>query len=180
MLRIGLCVVSLVLCSHAALADVYKCPDGKGGARYQNIPCVGETAPVFESVPASEPSHLPPPPSPEASEEPSPPAGYVSPPPPPLAPPPQITSETPAQPVDTRQFGTIQNGMSEAEVVKRLGEPARVIEEARTMRRGPGLASTTWVETHQYTYYYPGTRQTMATYITFVDGYVVGKRKVRE
>src|SRR5262245_7150706 len=180
MLRTGLSVVFLLLYGHAALADIYKCLDGKGGVVYQNIPCVGETAPILESVPATEPSPLPPLPPPEAAEEPSPPPEFVSPPPPPLAPPPQITTQTPPQPVDTLQFGTIQNGMSEAEVVKRLGEPAQVIEEGRTRRRVPGLASTTWVETHQYTYYYPGTRQIMATYITFVNGYVVGKRKVRE
>src|SRR5215831_17701028 len=180
MLRIRLCVVSLVLCSHAALADVYKCPDGKGGVRYQDIPCVGETPPMFESAPATEPSNLPALPSPEVPGESSPPAGYVSPPPPPLDSPPQTASKTPAQPVDTRQFGAILNGMSEAEVVKRLGEPARVIEEGWTTRRARRLEGSAWLETHQYSYYYPGTRQTLATYITFVDGYVVRKRKVQE
>ena len=180
MLRLSLCVILLVLCSHTALADVYKCPDGKGGTRYQNIPCVGETAPVIESMPATESSRPPTLPSPEAAGEPSSPAGYIIPPPPPLDLPPQTVSKTPAQPVDTHQFGAILNGMSEAEVVKRLGEPARVIEEARTTRRTRRLEGSTWIETHQYTYYYPGTRQTLATYITFVDGYVVGKRKVQE
>lgn len=176
-----LIVLLLVMSALPASADVYKCPDGKGSVRYQNMPCVGEAAPLFESAPATEPSRPPAQPAPAPAGEPSPASSRVSPPPPPPPEPaPQATIKPPAQPVDTLQFGLITDGMSEAEVLKRLGEPARIIDGPRTMTRVHTLGSTSWVESHRYTYYYPGTAQVFASYITFADGYVVGKRKVHE
>ena len=74
-------LVVLLMVVHPSSADIYKCTDGKGGVRYQNMPCVGETAPVFESAPAAEPSRLPAPPAQAPVEEPSPTSSRVSPPP---------------------------------------------------------------------------------------------------
>ena len=34
-------LVALLACAAPALADVYKCPDGKGGSIYRNAPCSG-------------------------------------------------------------------------------------------------------------------------------------------
>ena len=159
-------VAVAVMINSPSWADVYKCPDGKGSVRYQNMPCVGEAAPLFESAPATEPSRPPAPPVQAPVEESSPASSSVSPPPPPpLEPAPQETSKTPAQPVDTLQFGLIRNGMTEQEVSRRLGKPAQVVYVPTVFR---------------YAWVYPGTPQIMRTPIYFENGVVVDKKKTPE
>lgn len=83
-----------------------------------------------------------------------------------------------SEPVDTHQFGLIPTGMSEAEVIKRLGEPALVLEEPRTQVKVRTPNGIEFREKRRYAYYYPGypgTAQIRDTYITFEDGQVVKK-----
>jgi hypothetical protein len=47
MWRMGL-IVGLVLAATVAFADVYKCPDGKGGTVYQGVPCVAGEDPIIK------------------------------------------------------------------------------------------------------------------------------------
>ena len=82
-----------------------------------------------------------------------------------------------SEPVDTNQFGFIDTGMSEAEVLKRLGEPARVLGEPRIRVKVHTPNGIVYRERRRYTYYYPGTPQIMDTYIMFEDGQVVKKEK---
>ena len=82
-----------------------------------------------------------------------------------------------SKPVDTNQFGFIDLGMSEAEVIQRLGEPARVLGERRTLGKVHTPNGIKFREKRHSTYYYPGTSQIMDTYIMFEDGQVVKKLK---
>ena len=171
-MRTMMFLVVLLIVVHPSSADVYKCPDGKGGVRYQHMPCVGETAPLFESAPAAEPSRQPAPtPAGESSSTSS---SVSPPPPPPREPPPQATIKTPAQPVDTLQFGLIQNGMSEGTIVQRLGEPGKVLKMPTVFRRNGSVLI------RRYAWVYPGTPQIMRTLIYFENGEVVGKEKTPE
>ena len=82
-----------------------------------------------------------------------------------------------AAPVDPEAFGMITTGMSEQEVLQRLGEPDQIEETARqvsgrqsTHRRFQGIPviqRTTWR--------YAGTAQTPPTVIEFAHGKVTGK-----
>jgi len=83
------------------------------------------------------------------------------------------------EPVDTLQFGLIRIGMSEAEVVKRLGKPAHILRKPRTADRVHTPHAMAPRKKRQYTYVYPGNSQIMDTYITFEDGVVVEKVKRR-
>ena len=58
------------------------------------------------------------------------------------------------QPVDTHQFGLIQHGMTEEEVMQRLGPPAEIRQ-----------------------YRYPGTGRVLPMVIIFAGGRVVKKEK---
>ncbi|MDZ7379204.1 MAG: DUF4124 domain-containing protein [candidate division KSB1 bacterium] len=54
-------VLLLSLGTQVVHADVYRCPDGSGGTRYQNVPCSGDdTQPILKTeAPASPPAPHP-------------------------------------------------------------------------------------------------------------------------
>lgn len=68
MWTLGLLVGCIILLGSEAYADIYKCPDGKGGTRFQDMPCAGEAAPVIESRPPAERPELPAAPAPAPSQ----------------------------------------------------------------------------------------------------------------
>ena len=79
----------------------------------------------------------------------------------------------PSEPVATSQLSLISNGMSEAEVIQRLGPPGMIAEQPRMQVRIPTPNGVEFREKRRYTYYYPGTSQVMDMLITFEDGVVV-------
>ena len=83
------------------------------------------------------------------------------------------------EPVDTLQFGLIRIGMSEAEVVKRLGKPAQILRKPSPASKVYPPPDPVVRKKRQYTYVYPGNSQIMDTYITFEKGVVVDKVKRR-
>ena len=83
----------------------------------------------------------------------------------------------PSAPGDTSQGVLIRTGMSDAEVVQRLGPPGMVSEQPRTHVQVPTPSGLAFREQHRYTYYYPGPAPGMALRITFEDGVVVDKRQ---
>lgn len=83
------------------------------------------------------------------------------------------------EPVDTLQFGLIRIGMSEAEVVKRLGKPAHILRKPSPASKVYPPPDPVVRKKRQYTYVYPGNNQIMDTYITFEHGVVVDKVKRR-
>ena len=83
----------------------------------------------------------------------------------------------PHAPVDTSEIGLISNGMSDAEVVQRLGPPVMVSEQPRTPVQVQTSNGVEFREKRHYTYYYPGSSQSMDMLITFEDGVVVDKRQ---
>ncbi len=83
----------------------------------------------------------------------------------------------PAAPVETSAIGLISNGMSDAEVVQRLGPPVMVSEQPRTLVRVQTPNGVEFREKRHYTYYYPGPSQSMDLLITFEDGVVVDRRQ---
>jgi len=84
----------------------------------------------------------------------------------------------PHAPVDTSEIALISNGMSDAEVVQRLGPPVMVSEQPRTQVKVQTPDGVEFREQRHYTYYYPGPSQSMDMLITFEDGVVVDKRTV--
>ena len=84
----------------------------------------------------------------------------------------------PHAPVDTSEIGLISNGMSDAEVVQRLGPPVMVSEQPRTPLKVQTPNGVEFREKRHYTYYYSGPSQSMDMLITFEDGVVVDKRTV--
>ena len=84
----------------------------------------------------------------------------------------------PHAPVDTSEIALISNGMSDAEVVQRLGPPVMVSEQPRTPVKVQTPNGVEFHEKRHYTYYYPGPSQSMDMLITFEDGVVVDKRTV--
>jgi hypothetical protein len=83
------------------------------------------------------------------------------------------------EPVDTLQFGLIRIGMSEAEVRRRLGQPAHILRQPRPAGKVHTPHDMAPRKKRQYTYVYPGTSQIMDTFITFEKGVVVDKAKRR-
>lgn len=81
----------------------------------------------------------------------------------------------PAGPVDPSQFDLISTGMSEAEVIERLGPPGLIAEQPRTPVQAPTASGIEFREKRRYTYYYPGTLQRRDLLIIFEDGVVVDK-----
>ena len=81
-------------------------------------------------------------------------------------------------PIETSAIGLISNGMSDAEVVQRLGPPVMVSEQPRTLVKAQTPNGVEFREQRHYTYYYPGPSQSMDMLITFEDGVVVDKRTV--
>jgi hypothetical protein len=84
----------------------------------------------------------------------------------------------PHAPVDTSEIALISNGMSDAEVVQRLGPPVMVSEQPRTAVKVQTPDGVEFREKRHYTYYYPGASQNMDMLITFEDGVVVDKHTV--
>ena len=84
----------------------------------------------------------------------------------------------PRAPADTSEIGLISNGMSDAEVVQRLGPPVMVSEQPRMPVKVQTPNGIEFREKRHYTYYYPGPSQSMDMLITFEDGVVVDKRTV--
>ena len=78
-----------------------------------------------------------------------------------------------SEPVATSQLSLISNGMSEAEVIQRLGPPGMIAEQPRVQVRVPTPTGVEFREKRRYTYYYPGTSQSLDMLITFEDGVVV-------
>lgn len=166
----GLFVAGLLLVTTSAAADVYRCPDGHGKTRYQNMPC-DDAAPVLET---RSPSVLAPR---RVSEVDAPSVPSM------LMPPPSPMMEAPARqappsPVDTRQFGMLSLGSSERNVLEKLGEPGEVVQDAQTFvrvrRPGGGVELR---EKRRYAWVYPGNNQIMDTILTFEDGELVHKVK---
>ena len=69
------CCLSLLHCPLGADAEVYKCPDGKGGSVFRNVPCSADQTPIVEGdrqktvtprVAPSPPAAAPPPASQQA------------------------------------------------------------------------------------------------------------------
>lgn len=83
-----------------------------------------------------------------------------------------------SEPVDTTQFGNIKNGMLEAEVVRRLGEPEKIYEEPSTFIKVPTPRGVEIRERRRSSYFYPGNSQIMDALITFEGGRVVDKVKI--
>ena len=84
-----------------------------------------------------------------------------------------------SKPIDPSPFDLISNGMSETEVVNRLGPPGMISEQPRTLVQVPTPNGIEFHEKRRYTYYYPGTSQRMDRRIIFEDGVVIGKVKGR-
>jgi hypothetical protein len=76
---------------------------------------------------------------------------------------------TAQKPVDTHQFGLIRHGMTEEEVLARLGPPAKITT-------GPYVTEAGTLDIGRQ-YHYPGTRQVLPTVIIFAGGGVVKKEK---
>jgi hypothetical protein len=85
-----------------------------------------------------------------------------------------------SEPIDTRQPSLIHPGMTEAEVVQRLGPPMLITEQPAARVRVPTPTGIEFREKRRYTYYYLGPSQDLDTLITLEDGVVTstgeGKR----
>ena len=82
--------------------------------------------------------------------------------------------------MDTHAFGMLSTGMSEAEVVRRLGPPDHVVEDARTyvpVRYSSGRVELR--EQRRATWVYAGDSQTLKTVLRFENGQMVSKAKGR-
>ena len=90
---------------------------------------------------------------------------------------PVATSAIGSAPDATSTIGLISNGMSEAEVVQRLGSPDLVFEQPRTLGQVQTPNGVEFREKRHYTYYYPGPSQSMDLLIMFEDGVVVDWRQ---
>ncbi len=86
------------------------------------------------------------------------------------------SGSSPISPGRSGEIGQISNGMSDAEVVQRLGPPAMVSEQPLTPVKVQTPNGVEFREKRHYTYYYPGSSQNMDMLITFEDGVVVDKR----
>jgi hypothetical protein len=92
-----------------------------------------------------------------------------------------------ARPVDTLQFGLLLLGSSQAAVARRVGPPARVETDTRTLlvpvrgrRRHTHDAPAYVVRTTEYEWwYYPAGSGSMATVLEFRDGALYAKDKYR-
>jgi len=96
-------------------------------------------------------------------------------------------SADPARPVDTLQFGLLARGMSQAEVNARLGPPAQVKTETRTVLMPLRTPHARHRDTPAYGvrtmevewWYYPEGGGSMATVLEFRDGELYAKDKYR-
>jgi len=162
----------LVLClgfTLPAAADVYKCLDSRGKPIYQDAPC-NDAAPVVESLP---PGSLPTPPVRQVE-----PKGPPPPPPPLVAVVPDVPRPPTHTPLDTKQFGMLTLGMSEATVLARVGEPDAITDDG-TQIVGRGFRNVNLKEVHKYTWVYYGDSTTLDSFIHFADGVIISKEKVQ-
>jgi len=83
-----------------------------------------------------------------------------------------------SEPIDTRQSALIQRGMTEAEVVQRLGPPVLITEQPSAPVQVPTPTGIEFREKHRYTYYYLGPSQELDTLINLEDGVVINTGKV--
>jgi len=74
---------------------------------------------------------------------------------------------------DTRQPDLIHPGMTEAEVVQRLGPPVLITEQPPAHVQVPTPTGIEFREKRRYTYYYLGPSQDLDTLITLEDGVVI-------
>lgn len=169
--RISLLLTMMFYGSTLASADVYKCPDRAGKIQYQNMPC-DDAAPMLESGPPS--TFVP---VVRAPRE-EPPALSAPPllPPAPTAPAPRPRSTTP---LDTKTFGLLTVGMSEATVRARVGEPDDITDKGMQLVGGIGRGRVAVKEVHTTTWAYFGDSQILDSFLTFADGILVSKEKVQ-
>src|ERR1051326_6246514 len=80
-------------------------------------------------------------------------------------------------PIDTRQPALIHPGMTEAEVVQRLGPPVLITEQPAAPVQVPTPTGLEFHDKRRYTYYYLGPSQDPDTLITLEDGVVVSTGK---
>ena len=78
-----------------------------------------------------------------------------------------------SEPIDSRQPALIHPGMTEAEVVQRLGPPVLITEQPSSRVQVPTPAGIEFREKRRYTYYYLGPSQELDTLITLEDGVVI-------
>jgi hypothetical protein len=78
-----------------------------------------------------------------------------------------------SEPIDTRQPTLIHPGMTEAEVVQRLGPPVLIMEQPPAPVQVPTPTGMEFREKRRYTYYYLGQSQDLDMLITLEDGVVV-------
>ena len=78
-----------------------------------------------------------------------------------------------SEPIDIRQPPPIHPGMTEAEVVQRLGPPVLITEQPPTQVQVPTPTGIGFREKRRYTYYYLGPSQDLDTRITLEDGVVI-------
>ena len=78
-----------------------------------------------------------------------------------------------AAPIDTGQPALIHPGMTEAEVVQRLGPPVLVTEQPPTSVQVPTPTGIEFREKRRYTYYYLGPSEELDMLITLEDGVVI-------
>jgi hypothetical protein len=79
-----------------------------------------------------------------------------------------------AEPVDTNQFGFLEIGSSEREIIGRIGEPdVRTVLKKELRRSGPNtlreVVTEAWV--------YRGTAQIMRTVLVLENGQLLSKKK---
>jgi hypothetical protein len=82
------------------------------------------------------------------------------------------------EPIHTRQPDLIHLGMTEAELVQRLGPPVLITEQPSTRVQVPTPMGIEFREKRRYTYYYIGPSQDLDTLITLEDGVVISTGKV--
>ena len=78
-----------------------------------------------------------------------------------------------SEPVDIRQPPPIHPGMTEGEVVQRLGPPVLITEQPPTHVQVPTPTGIEFRKKRRYTYYYLGLSQDLDTRITLEDGVVI-------
>jgi hypothetical protein len=83
-----------------------------------------------------------------------------------------------SEPIATRQSALIQPGMTEAEVVQRLGPPVLITEQPSAPVQVATPTGIEFREKHRYTYYYLGPSQELDTLINLEDGVVINTGKV--
>jgi hypothetical protein len=78
-----------------------------------------------------------------------------------------------SEPIGIRQPPMIHPGMTEAEVIQRLGPPGLITEQPPVHVQVPTPTGIEFREKRRYTYYYLGPSQDLDTLITLEDGVVI-------